>query len=81
MKQILALQAKQQKIQKAFMKDIEPLQKKLVKIGKQIKKCKDCKEYEFKIVVCEKHLNQLKDVGEEMTKIKFYYTTKQELSR
>ena len=81
LRKMMAAREKAQEVNKAFMKETQPLQKKSVKLFKAMKRCKNCKESKYKFVPCEKHLQELKDLTEEMNQLKMYYGLKQQFDR
>ena len=78
--QFMEMQKKTAKIQEAFVKDTTPIQKDFVKVLEELKKCKKCKDFEFKFVPCKEHMTKLKGLTEELQKLQFYYRLKQQLS-
>lgn len=81
MKAFMEQQKKAQEIQKAFLKDIRPFQKKIAELFKAMMKCKECKESKYKFIPCEKHYSLLKSMAQKIQDVKTYYELKQQFAR
>ena len=64
------------KIQNEYGKESKTLEAKNKAMFDSMKKCKDCKETEFKFFPCQKHLTEMKSIGEEMGNLKMHYSLK-----
>lgn len=64
------------KIQAEYEKQAKGLETKNKAMFDAMKKCNDCKETEFKFFPCQKHLDEMKAISEEMGNLKMHFSLK-----